>query len=461
MIGVVAIARNTFDVPLAETVHAAARASLDALGVETVGPPVLVYAPDDLATVTAAFAGQELTQLLVLQVTFADAGMLLALAENVAAPVLLWGFPEARWGGRPRLNSLCGINLAAHALGHAGRPYGYLYAAADDRQALAAALETPPLDPLGGVDIVEAEPVAAAAAEAALDRLDAARIGLFGEPPPGFETCRFEPLWLQRVLGIAVDRVSLADLFSAARAVPPEALAPVMARARAELLGLDSLEPAPVEGTLRLYAALQQRVEQAGLAGVAVRCWPETFTEMGCAVCGAMGMLSEDGVPAACEADVMGNVTSLLLQAIAETPPFLVDLVDVDAADDSAVFWHCGLAPRSMASPATPPRADIHANRKKPLLQSFALRPGRVTVARLSQARNTPQLVLAGGEMLERPLPYCGTAGVVRFDTHASTVLGRLMALGLEHHVSIVYGEHRPTLRAVAAKLQLPVVELC
>ncbi len=30
----------------------------------------------------------------------------------------------------------------------------------------------------------------------------------------------------------------------------------------------------------------------------------------------------------------------------------------------------------------------------------------------------------------------------------------------LEHHVAIAYGEHRPTLRAAAAKLGLPVVEL-
>ena len=237
-------------------------------------------------------------------------------------------------------------------------------------------------------------------------------------------------------------------------------MAPLRARAEAELAGLAALEQEPVEGTLRLYGALRQRVDDAGYAGVAVRCWPETFTEMGCAVCGAMGMLSEDGVPAACEADVMGDVTSLLLQAIAGTPPFLVDLVDVDATDDTAVFWHCGLAPRSMASDATPPRADIHANRKKPLLQSFALKPGRVTVARLSQARNAPCLVLAGGEMLERPLPYCGTAGVIRFDAPATTVLDRLMGLGLEHHVSFAYGEHRAELRAVAHRLGLPIIEL-
>ena len=137
MIGVVAIARNTFDVPLAEAVHEQALATLAALGVETAGPPVLVYTADDLTAVKAALAGVALERLLVLQVTFADASMLLELTEASEAPVLLWGFPEERWGGRPRLNSLCGINLAAHALGRAGRDYGYLYAKPGRRRCIA------------------------------------------------------------------------------------------------------------------------------------------------------------------------------------------------------------------------------------------------------------------------------------------------------------------------------------
>lgn len=51
--------------------------------------------------------------------------------------------------------------------------------------------------------------------------------------------------------------------------------------------------------------------------------------------------------------------------------------------------------------------------------------------------------------------------GVVRFDRPAPDVLDRLMVLGLEHHVSFAHGEHRPVLRAIAARLGLPVVELC
>jgi hypothetical protein len=34
------------------------------------------------------------------------------------------------------------------------------------------------------------------------------------------------------------------------------------------------------------------------------------------------------------------------------------------------------------------------------------------------------------------------------------------MGEGLEHHYAFAYGEHREALRAIAAKLNLPVLEL-
>ena len=43
-------------------------------------------------------------------------------------PTLLWAVPEDRTGGRLRLNSFCGINLAAFTLTNLGRDYRWLHA---------------------------------------------------------------------------------------------------------------------------------------------------------------------------------------------------------------------------------------------------------------------------------------------------------------------------------------------
>ncbi len=184
------------------------------------------------------------------------------------------------------------------------------------------------------------------------------------------------------------------------------------------------------------------------------------FTEYGCAVCGPMGLMTEARTPCACEADVYGALTGLILQEAAGAPSWLVDIVDMDAASDTGVLWHCGSAPLSMADDGFKPRAQIHSNRRMPLLQEFTLKPGRVTICRVSQAKGGATMILAGGEMVAAPMSFTGTSGVVRFDRNAGDVMEAMLEFGLEHHVALAYGEHRGALRALAAEMDIPVVEL-
>ena len=285
-------------------------------------------------------------------------------------------------------------------------------------------------------------------------------MGLVGEPPDGFDTCSFDEGVLEELLGVHLERLSLDEVFRAARAQSPQSVAESRARVEAELEGTRELDPAPLERSLRVFGAFSDLARERGLSALAVRCWPEFFTAYGCAACGPMAMTSQDGVPCACEADVYGAVTSLLLQAITDAPPFMADLVDVDREGDSAVVWHCGLAPLSMADPDQRPRAGIHSNRRMPLLGEFALAPGRVTLARLSQSRGLLRLVVAGGEMLKAPQSFSGTSGVIRFDRPAGEVLDSILEEGIEHHYSLAYGDCRAVLRGIAERLSLPLLDL-
>jgi L-fucose isomerase-like protein len=199
---------------------------------------------------------------------------------------------------------------------------------------------------------------------------------------------------------------------------------------------------------------------EGGFDAFAIRCWPETFTEYGGAVCGPASMMGEGRVPCACEADVYGAATQLLLQAASDQPVFLVDLVDLDPSDDTGVVWHCGQAPISMADPDAVARATIHTNRKMPLLFEFPLKPGPVTFVRLSQARGQQSLVIARGEMLKRDMAFTGTSGVVQFERPARDMLARVIDSGLEHHMALAYGDHVGALESFAAAAGLPVIHL-
>ena len=84
----------------------------------------------------AELAAAEIDMILMLQASFADSTMVLQLARALkVTPLLMWALPEAQVGGRLRINSFCGINLAGHGLRRAGIRYDYIYAAPDDAAA--------------------------------------------------------------------------------------------------------------------------------------------------------------------------------------------------------------------------------------------------------------------------------------------------------------------------------------
>ncbi|MEO3431573.1 hypothetical protein [Inquilinus sp. CAU 1745] len=455
-IGVAALARATFDVPFAEETARGAFAALRALDVDLVGPEHLLFDADTAQDAIESLRAEKLDALILLQVTFTDAATAVALADAIDAPLLLWAFPEERTGGRLRLNALCGINLAAHALRKRGRACGYVYASPEAAGPdLLRALDTLPSEP--SPPRLDPAPDGSREAEEIVARLGTMRLGVVGGRPEGFETCAYDPETLRRLTGVIAESVELPTIFASARSAETSRIAEARTRAEADLAELDTVEQEPLEKSLRTYAALSDLARSRRFDGLAVRCWPEFFTDYGCAACGAMAMLNQDRIPCACEADVYGDVTNLILQQLTDDPVFMADLVDADAESDSAVFWHCGLAPVSMADPRERPRATVHSNRRKPLLGEFALKPGRITIARLSQAGNVPRMVIGGGEMLSAPKSFGGTSGVARFDRPVGQVLDAIMSEGLEHHYSLTYGDHRAALAAVAGRLGLPV----
>ena len=143
----------------------------------------------------------------------------------------------------------------------------------------------------------------------------------------------------------------------------------------------------------------------------------------------------------------------------------LIDLRDNPGGDNSfsdpMIAWFADRPFRfSNAFEIRVSDATIHSNRKLPLLSEFALKPGRITLCRITQGEGKLRLMLAGGEMIKAPLAFSGTAGTAKLDIDADSYRQRLLDAGMEHHTSLVYGEHRPLLRKVARLLNLEVIEL-
>ncbi len=392
-VGVLALGRATFDVPYAQEMLAQAWQTLSGMDIELVGEPVLQFDAESALQVLPALKQADLDLLLILQVTFTDASLTTEVVRDFPVPTAMWSFPEARTGGRLRLNSFCGVNLACHALSREAINVQTLHGLPDDSRV-----------------INELQQLAQAAA--IVKRFKQAKVMVIGEHPLGFDACNYNQQQLTQHFGVEVTRQPVLEFIEEVKALP------------------DSVADAPYARRAKDFPNLAEM--------------DQTATRKTCG----------------CEADMFGVLSSLMAQWASGNAAFNTDLVDIDPQDNSVVFWHCGQAPIEMADRDGPVQATIPSNRKLPLLSEFALKPGRITLCRITQGEGKLRLMLAGGEMIKAPLAFSGTAGTARLDVDADTYRQRLIAAGMEHHTSLVYGEHRPLLRKVADLLGLDVIEL-
>lgn len=440
-VGVLALGRMTFDVPYAQEMLAQAWQALSGMDIELVGEPVLQFDAESALQMLPALKQADLDLLLILQVTFTDASLTCEVVRDFPVPTAMWSFPEARTGGRLRLNSFCGVNLACHALSREAINVQTLHGLPDDSRVIG-----------------ELQQLAQAAA--IVKRFKQAKVMVIGEHPLGFDACNYNQQQLMQHFGVEVTRQPVLEFIDEVKALPDSVADAPYARRAKDFPNLAEMDQTATRKTLKVYSALREKAQREGYTGITVRCWPDFFTDYGCAACGALALMNEDKVPCGCEADMFGVLSSLMAQWASGNAAFNTDLVDIDPLDNSVVFWHCGQAPIEMADRDGPVQATIHSNRKLPLLSEFALKPGRITLCRITQGEGKLRLMLAGGEMIKAPLAFSGTAGTARLDVDADTYRQRLIAAGMEHHTSLVYGEHRPLLRKVAGLLGLDVIEL-
>lgn len=447
---VIAIGRTTFDLRRGDELYREATGALRRAGLDATAVPSIVTEPENVGP-----ALQDLHRhrsaadlIVVVLATFTDTRLISAIVDHSDSELLLWALPEPRTGTPLRLNSLTGLNLAAYHLGRSTRTFRWLYAspeAADADTLVRDVLIGPPVDP-APLPRADLRPT-----------LRSGAIGVVGEPPDGFDPCRIDS---DSRGVVATDHLPITTLFDRARAIPRHEVDERLEQVSRRLVGCDTLEHRPVRRSMQLEGALRSLAGEHGWDGVAVRCWPECFSDFGAACCAPIAALTQAGIPASCEADALGVLTSLVLQDLAGTPAFVADLVDLQTDTNTGVLWHCGSAPRSFADPDAPVEATVHPNRHLPLVHQFGLAPGPVTIARISQSRGGLRLVTGSGEIVAGPRPFAGTCGVVRFDQPVGAILETVMREGLEHHYVVVAGDHIDGLAHFARDHGLDVIAL-
>lgn len=275
--------------------------------------------------------------------------------------------------------------------------------------------------------------------------LKGARIGLVGVRPADFNTVRFSEKILEHH-GISVEPIGLIDVIGKIDELGDAEAQPAVEEIKG-YMSTDSVPEDALAKMAKLLVVLREWVRGNDLHAVAIQCWDSLQRYLGINSCAVMSMLSQAGVPAACESDVAGAVSMLALQAASGKPSALVDWNNNYADDpDRFVLFHCGNFAKEFYDCAScRPVIDYPPILASTLGQENTygaidgrMKPGKATFARITtdDLTGTIRAYCAEGQVTDDSLATFGSWGVVKVPG-LQKLMRYICENGFEHHVAM------------------------
>ena len=367
--------------------------------------------------------------------TFANAAYMSEVLRRFDCPVLLWTLREPVIdGGRLRLNSLTGAYSAANTLrAFDDRSFEYLFGAPGEERSR--------------------ETIEAVVKAAALKKeMRSLKMSAVGHTPQGFGFGRALDSELMNAFGVELEAIEARELIDKAKTYSDEEVAAYLEKTEQMTCGLDKTPEHNRIDHARLLKAYSDYVREHNIGALASRCWPDFFTAFGTPVCTVLSMLNDEGVAAACEADIYGALSMWIGMQLSGEPVFFGDPVSLDEGENTVTFWHCGAAACSLARHDTGAVVGVHPNRKIGPAMDFGCEAfPEATIFRIGREPDGFfRFFLAEGEALDKPKQFIGTSIVVKTDNPAREVVERSVKDGFEPHFVVIKGRHAAALEALA-----------
>jgi hypothetical protein len=207
----------------------------------------------------------------------------------------------------------------------------------------------------------------------------------------------------------------------------------------------------------RMYVLLRSIVDQEGLSGISIDCLSFTFgpdTSLP-TPCLAFTRLRDEGISAACEADICMMLSSMLLQEISHRPSYQCNVSSVNTQNSTTVLRHC-VVPTKIFGADAPPQPynllDYHGMGKGAVpeieypigldvtmggfskdLKDFVLWPGRIQPGIDDKATPSFKNAPPGMKKMRR---YCSN----RADVKIKDVNRFLQSIAGIHHIMVAGG---------------------
>ncbi|MGI6162161.1 MAG: L-fucose/L-arabinose isomerase family protein [Christensenellales bacterium] len=298
----------------------------------------LLVTQDDVLKVVKKMRDHAIDALFFPHCNFGSEGVVAQVAASFKLPVLIYGPRDEgpdETGMRLR-DSQCGVFATGKVLRRHNVPFSYI-----------ASVDPQSEEFKRGFDRF----VRVASVVRAMRNM---RVLQLGPRPNDFLSVMINESELLEKFGIQVFPVALPDL--------DKIMKQIIAEAGEEFVATCSYIKDNYTGNgtgeqdIRAYAGLKLAIKHYAAVYhcncAAVQCWDAMQDIMGIYPCAVNALMAEEGFPVACETDIHGAISAVLLQAATgnKLPHFLADVtIRHPQENNTELLWHCGPFPKTFA----------------------------------------------------------------------------------------------------------------
>lgn len=280
------------------------------------------------------------------------------------------------------------------------------------------------------------------------------RLAQIGVRPAAFQTVRASEKILQNN-GITVVPTDIMQIIQEAKRM---ALTPEVKNMIAEIKNYGHVpECIPEEHIARsakMTIVIERFMQRNRCTCGAIQCWDTIEKYFGSAACLTMSILTERGMPMACETDIMGSVSMAALGYASEDPSALMDWNNnFDDDRNKCILIHCGNYAKSFY------KKDFEISNLDILGKALGydrcfgackaqVAPGHFTFCRVSTNDLQGNITgyLGEGEFTDDKVNTPGSPAVAKVE-NLQRLMDMICRRGFEHHVALNRGASLPALK--------------
>lgn len=394
-LGYIPIKRNVFDMQapidakyaIEKKIHELAPPMVEIVDCNDLAPDGLIYNLDDIDKVVAKMRASEVDGIFLAHCNFGTEEVAIRIAKQLKVPILLWGPRDVKpVPGKIRLqDTQCGLFASSKGLLRSGTPYSYIVNCSLDDERFSKGF----VEFLRTISVVQAF-------------RKKMRILQIGNRPRPFFSVMYSEGDIFSKFGIEVVPQPFFEVVNRMNELI-EADSPEFREKLKELtdrVDCSRMKELDVKRVVALIEVIRTLAEINDCYAVASECWTLFPQTIGIRPCFINGELTAQGLPVSCETDILGAVSSILMQAadLGRQVTFFADVTIRHPENDNAeLLWHCGPFPHALKAPEE--KGFVNELGKG----QWRIKDGDITVCRFDGAGDEYKLLVGQGKSTDGP----------------------------------------------------------